>query len=228
MTAATPAQLGVWQSYQAVARRLDLEVKTMMLELEQLKTLHDFKTRKGLTVNFDPIQIAADAKTVFDKNEKLKTVIFAINTNELGLRFRGNELDVMAPAGTTDDQITPYHLSAALLVIVIGVVVATSIIAYMAALRQQNYELHRKVSTLVDVGDSMLCADSSSPQCEEWKQEKEREGWNRRENVIDQTKQQLAGLPDKVKTLAQGLGIGFAVAAVAVAGFLLWDKKKSR
>lgn len=224
MTKPTQAQVAFWDAFKQVARRAALETQSTMLEFEQLKTLYAFRQSKGMPVGFDPVAIAAQAKTVYDRGEKLKNSISGVELGTLGLRFGSGEIDIMAPPGTSDDVIANYALNG-WPIIIAGIVVGGSIIAWLSASRQQASELGGKLSALKDDGDSLMCADPSSQLCAEWTKAKELSGYERRENVIDQIEQQAAALPDAVKKFSAGLGVGVAVAAVAVAGYLLWAKK---
>jgi len=222
----TNAQIEVWQSFKAVAKRADLEIRATQLTVEQLAVISAFYKSK----NMPPMPIGpllAKAAEIHRKNERLKEVIIAVELEKLGLRFEDGDIDIMAPPGTNSDVIAQYQLNG-LPIIIVGIAVGVAIIAYIAALRQQNAEVFSKLSALKDDAESMLCAEPSSAQCTEWKIAKESAGYDRRENAIDQVSEAAENLPDTVKKLAMGAGIGIAVAVLGAAAYLLWNKKNAR
>lgn len=218
------AQIRQWESFKQVAKRADLEIRATSLEVQNLALAVQFAKSKNIPINVDMPQIIAQTQDIAKINKRLKEAIIGVEVEDLGLRFRSNDIDIMAPAGTSPDMVNKYQL-AGWIVIAVGIVIGMSIIAYMAALRQQNDELHAKVSVLVDEVDAQLCADPGSDLCKEWTETKQRERFLERQNLIDSLTQDASGLPDAVVKIGGALtGVLIPIAIIAIA--YAWSKGK--
>lgn len=217
------AQIRQWESFKTVAKRADLEIRATGLEVQNLALAVQFAKSKNIPINVDMPQIIAQTQDIAKINKRLKEAIIGVEVEDLGLRFSNNDIDIMAPAGASPDMVNKYELG--WIVIAVGIVIGMSIIAYMAALRQQNSELHAKVSVLVDETDTMLCADPNSDLCKEWTETKQRERFLERQNLIDSLTQDAAGLPDAVVKIGGALtGVLIPIAIIAIAW--AWSKSK--
>lgn len=217
------AQIRQWESFKTVAKRADLEIRATGLEVQNLALAVQFAKSKNIPINVDMPQIIAQTQDIAKINKRLKEAIIGVEVEDLGLRFSNNDIDIMAPAGASPDMVNKYELG--WIVIAVGIVIGMSIIAYMAALRQQNAELHAKVSVLVDETDTMLCADPNSDLCKEWTETKQRERFLERQNLIDSLTQDAAGLPDAVVKIGGALtGVLIPIAIIAIAW--AWSKSK--
>lgn len=226
-TQPTQAQIKTWESFKAVAKRSDLEIRAAMLRFKQVQTLHRFLTERGMPIWFDVEQLAAEARFVYNRNERIKKCIEQVELGRFGLRFERGEIDIMAPPGTTSDEIAPYQFRG-FPIIIIGAVVAYAIIEIIADQRQKAYDTYRKASNIVAHGDEQLCADPNSQQCRDWEAVKA-------ENNFEEQNSNIGGLfddakewPTTVKNWLKGAAGGLAIAAIAVAAFLLWSKRDAR
>jgi hypothetical protein len=222
----TQAQIRTWLSIKDVAKRCDIEIRAMQERFKQVQIYHAFCTSKNLPITFDARALSSEALQVYDRNERLKKAIGAVELEKFGLRFRGNEVDIMAPPGTTGDEIGPYQLTG-WPIIIVGVVVVYAVIEIIADQRQRAYDTYRKASNIVEHGDAQLCADPTSQTCADWRAVKA-------ENSFEEQNGNIAGLfdeakdwPEKVKNWFKAAGSGIAFAAVIVAGYLLWERKKA-
>lgn len=223
MTAPSPGQLEIWQSFKAVFARADLEVNITSWTAENCAMAVQFAHSKNLAPTVDITGLLSELQAVRGRREKLKEAILGVELEKLGLRFQGGDIDLMAESGTSGDVVAHYQLTG-WHIILAGIVVGGAIIAYMAALRHQNHELHGKLSGITDDMNALLCGDSSSALCAEWEAAREQNGYNQRENMIDQAQAAADALPDVVKKAASwGLSIGIPLALVA-AVFLWRDK----
>jgi hypothetical protein len=223
-TQPTEAQVKTWESFKGVAHRADLETRAAMIRFNQVKLLYEFQMTHDLPVTFDQEQLSREARLIYDRNERIKKAIEQVELGNFGLRFRANEMDIMAPSGTSGDMIAPYQFSG-WFVFIAGVVVAYAIIEIIADQRQRAYDTYRKCTNIIEHGDEQLCADPSSQTCTDWRRVKI-------ENDIEEQNGNIAGLfneaknwPEKVKNWLKAAGSGIAIAAVIVAGFLLWQRK---
>lgn len=227
MTQPTQQQIDIWESFKAVSQRCHLEVQACKLRAENCALAVSFAKTKGLAANVDVQSLVAGARQVEKRDEQLKETTLGVELGELGLRFRGRDFDIMAPSGTPPDVYAKYQLTG-WPIIVAGIVVGAAAIAWLSATRQSNHELSGKLSALTDEMDATLCADPSSPTCAEWIDTKEREGFNRRENLIDQLDRASEGLPNVVKTIGAGLHWGLTLVLIGAAAVFIWDRKRNR
>jgi hypothetical protein len=219
----TAAQIRQWSSFKQVAKRTNLEVRATSLEVQNLSLLVGFTKSKNVPFAVDLPAIVAEFKQINTRNERLKEAILQVELGAFGLRFTKNDIDILAPPGTSDDIVTKHQLG--WLVYAIGITIGIGVIAYMAALRHQNAELNAKVSSLVDEGDSLLCADPNSAQCQEWTETKQKERFDARENLIDSITGQAQGLPDAVVKIGGAL-TGVLIPIAVIVGAWAWAKSK--
>ena len=203
----TAAQVALWNRFKQVAKRADLEIRANKLRAVNLALGVQFAKRNQIALPFDAVPLLEQMKRIDAKNERLKRTIMAVELEELGLRFRNNDIDIMAHPGTSPDVVAKYQLSG-WPIIIAGIVVVTVVIAWLAALRQQNAEIGPKLSGMVDDVDSLLCGDPADPKCVEWNKIKEQNKYHERENLIDSIEKAAKQFPDTVKKVA---GIGLAV-----------------
>lgn len=223
-TQPTQAQLKTWQSVKDVAKRCDLEIRAMQERFKQVQIYHAFCTSKNLPVTFDAAALSAAAQLIYNRNERLKKAIGAVEMEKFGLRFRGGEIDIMAPPGTTSDEIAPYQLSG-WFIIIAGVVVVYAVIEIIADQRQRAYDTYRKASNIVTHGDAQLCSDPTSQTCADWQQVKEENNFEEQNGSIAGLFDEAESWPDKVINFSKNVGIGIGIAAVIVAGVMLWQRK---
>jgi hypothetical protein len=213
----TAAQVALWERFKQVAKRADLEIRANKLRAVNLVLGVQFAARKQIPLNFDVTGLLEQMKRVDAKNERLKNVIMAVELEELGLRFVNNDIDIMAHPGTNPDVVAKYQLSG-WPIIVAGIVVATVVIGWLAALRQQNAELESKLSASIDDVDALLCGDPGSDTCKEWNQIKAQNKYDERENMIDTLGKAAENFPDTVKKIASiGLTVIIPLAIIYLA-----------
>lgn len=213
----TAAQVALWNRFKLVAKRADLEIRANKLRAVNLALGVQFASRNQIALPFHAVPLLAQMKHIDAQNERLKTTIMAVELEELGLRFRNNDIDIMAHPGTSPDVIAKYQLSG-WPIIVAGIVVVTVVIAWLAAERQKNAEIGPKLSGMVDDVDSLLCGDPADPKCVEWVKIKEQNKYHERENLIDSLEQAAKKFPDTVKKVASmGLAIIVPLAIIYMA-----------
>lgn len=224
MTTATASQLKTWESYKQVAKRMNLETQALQKQTELLVLTVGFAQRNGKATNINLAQKIESAKSLVSKEQKLQHIIGAVETGDLGLRFRGGDFDIMAPADMSPDELAQYQLGS-IHIIVAGILVAATAIAYMAYLRDKIAEEEAINSAIVDDVDALLCNDQNPELCTEWSQIKTQNRYMERRSFIDRLKAMANALPDFV-TKAFGLA---ATVAGGIAIFYLvslWRKNE--
>ncbi len=219
----TAAQVALWNRFKQVAKRADLEIRANKLRAENLALGVQFAKRNQIPLKFDAPVLLEEMQRIAAKNERLKNTIMAVELEELGLRFRNNDIDIMAHPGTSPDVIAKYQLSG-WPIIVAGIVVAAVVIGWLSALRQQNAEIAPKLTGMVDDVDALLCGDPNDPKCIEWNQIKKQNKYHERENLIDSLEKAAKEFPDTVKKVA-GISLAIVLPLAVVALVVFMDRR---
>lgn len=154
-----------------------------------------------------------DFKQLQQDDQRLQKIVADVELGKIGLREseqKPGDIDVMAPPGTSEDELIDYNIGWVL--IAIGVVVAIGLVAIFAYKTAKANQLRDKYLPLYNYCDQKL---SGNPEWESKKQSvfKERKTtWERLENAANR--------------IVGGASTGLALAIPAVAlGLMLWLKK---
>jgi len=114
---------------------------------------------------------------------RLRKLILGVESNRLGLRFQGGDIDVMAPSSWNQDQVAEYSQLGWIL-IVSGIVVVGAIVAHSLWLFAREKEIREKYNELLKTADQKFCADPKSPLCAKWLTKKKAENFEPRKSTI--------------------------------------------
>ena len=212
-----------WLDFKDKVKALSLEVSANRLTLANLHTVERFAEEHKI-----------DILTVSDADKKLDMIIKAAKRLEkwirlvddgiLGIRFKDGDFDIMAPQGTTDDQLVEYQsFSGWPFVIAIGVIVFVSAVFYTMMIRDENDKLRKDFNRVIYDAESRFCAVPGSPACEAWLQKREDSGYNENLSLMDEIKLQLKTIG---KGAAKGAGILLLVGIPALILYLTTRKKE--
>lgn len=137
-----------------------------------------------------------------------KRLIDAVASETLGIRFVGDDIDIMAPAGMSDDEIAEYQTLGWIL-IAVGIVVVASVIAHSLWVQKQNEELRVKFNNLLYVADNKFCANPESNICKNWINRKKQENFTARKGTIEMLEDGIVSIGQTIK---KGAGIGLMIA----------------
>jgi hypothetical protein len=143
---------------------------------------------------------------------RIQRTIGDVELERLGLRESGDDIDIMAPPGTTDDELSQYR-DLGWIPIAIGVVVVIGVLAMLYHEHQEANELRKKYKPLYDLANDKLRGD---PQ---WEEKKRSVEFARRKSTWER-------LETAAKSLVGGAKIGIAI-AIPIAILVLWSWLKN-
>lgn len=228
MSELSRSQLRIWTKARRYADGLNKEVNALALRGENLYRAVQIAEKYGIVIP-DAEQWLAEVEAAVIRDQRIQRTIADLLTGRLGLRdsdqFPG-DLDVMAPAGTTDDVLVDYyreqdHFGFPWL-IVIGVVVAVGLVAALLHEHQAASELRNEAKPLLKTADELLCADPTSPACLAWMEEKRNADYKNRKSMYER-------LEEGAKKLFGALQVGLAIGIPIALAILVWSwTKKER
>lgn len=174
----------------------------------------DYGNSVGMPIAHDPAWF--DKLALIRKSaNRNKRLIDAVNSERLGLRFNNGDMDIMAPASMTADEVAEYQ-ALGWIIIVSGIVVLAGVVAYITWLQKENEDLKTKFNNLLFASDKTFCRDPNSSVCQKWVDRKARENFEAKKGTIEQLE---SGIKSVAQTAKKGLGIGIAIAIPLV----LWS-----
>lgn len=221
------SQLRIWNKARRYADGLNKEVHALSLRGQNLYRAVQIAEQYGIVIP-GAQQWLLEVEAAVKRDQRIQKTIGDLLIGRLGLRdserFPG-DLDVMAPAGTTDDALSPYYRSEDHFgfpwLIVIGVVVAVGLIAALLHEHQAAGELRNEAKPLLKIADELLCADPASPACREWMDEKRKADYQNRKSLYERLEE---GAKKLFGALQVGLAIGIPIALLILA--MSWTKKE--
>lgn len=171
-----------------------------------------------------PLPEAPSARAAAYDSHRLDWWISESIAGRLKLERNGNDWRLLAPAGTTDDQVTAYQYPqlGVIPAIVWAVVVVVSLGVYCAKLLGDLHAANDTVDTLKAQGRAQLCADPSSPQCQEWLAVEKSASYRKDQSFIESLSTGIGDFFSGAKNL-------LIVAGVALIGYQLikgWASSK--
>jgi hypothetical protein len=218
----TGAQLNHWARFKQVARRADLGIQAANLTAQNLVLAINYAKTVAQPISPAVHTELKKLQQLNQQNAKLKQAINGVEIDELGVRFRGNEMDILVVPGTSEDIWAKYQ-QFGWLVLVAGIVIGASVVTVIAALITGYIEADAKLSSMTDELDAQFCIDPNSAECKDWEALKQREGYAQRNNLISQLKSEANSLPSSVGKIASSIGLALIPVAIIVLGWA-WGK----
>lgn len=213
-------------------RELKFEFKKLVMEYDicrgyvsNFEICFDFGKAHGFKM---PIPVTL-MQQLFEIDRSMKRLDQWIKWGEdgtLGIRLVDDDIDLMASPDTTNEMVVEYQdptFSGWPLIITIGVVVVTAVVAYVALIKDELREVTREYNELVGAAQSRFCANPDSTTCRAWLKTKESSGFNRNEGTIAGIKRTLSGM---VMEIGKGAGAGLLIAIPLLMVYFLTKKDK--
>lgn len=185
MTEATQKQVAKFEKFKKIGSAINKYAKAAKMRGETIAEGIRIGRDNGVSLP-DAVAFISEVQNFQETDRKLQLIISAVLVGDLGIRdsSRNNDLDIMAPSGTTDDELMQYQLGS-ITAIVIGVVVLYGAITVAYSQYQRAERIKAKYTEAKAYVDNRLCADPSSPQCAEWKAFKSSPSQTERESFWD-------------------------------------------
>jgi hypothetical protein len=199
----TSAELSLWEKAEKLKRRAVLKAFAMRLQYANVVTAAKIAAKHKLALNEPELaDLEVRMQAAITEIEALRQDHCDVNGMKLGVSpSAGKDLDIVQPPSMT--------FGAIWIPIAIGAVVVAGIIARWAYLETEVQTISDKFNGVLRRADEALCADPSSPMCQDWEATKSGGGYVQNETLIDSVKK-------AVKTVGgfagKGIGIGLAVA----------------
>lgn len=186
-----------WNRFLDYAMKLQAQGRIAEARVRQLKTLSNMGWTDSSLLR-DLSGTAKAGKTAF-------RTITHVNSRRLGVRTSANgaDIDLMAPAGTTGDEIQ--GMFGGVLIIAIGVVVVVGIVASAIVALNEAVKINARARALVTEADRLLSSDPIRRQ--EWAEIKDRENWRAEEGIIERLSRTGESFFGKI-----GIGIAAGIA----------------
>lgn len=221
MPDATPRQVAKFEKIKKLGSAINQYAKAAKMRAETIAEGVRIGRENGVSLP-DAISFISEVQNFQETDRKLQLIIGAVMVGDLGVRDSSisNDIDIMAPAGTTDDELIQYQLSGIPL-IVIGVVVVYGIITVAYSQYHRAERIKSKYNEAKAYVDDRLCADPGSPQCSEWETFKLSPTQTARESLWDDIEQGARDLGQAVIGGTKwGLIVGIPLAVYLFARFL--------
>jgi len=201
---ASSAELALWDKAEKLKRRVVL--KAFAMRLQYANVVKAAKVAGKHKFNLEEPELAdleVRMQATITEIDALRENHCDVTGMKLGVRTSadGKDLDIVQPPSMT--------FGAIWIPIAIGAVVVAGIIARWAYLETEVQTISDRFNAVLRRADEKLCADPSSPMCQDWEATKSTGGYVQNETLIDSVKK-------AVKTVGgfagRGLGIGIAVA----------------
>lgn len=209
-----------WDNFLSLTDRVGKKILANSARSLMAKRLQNFAASRNIQI--PTISNDTEQKLIETANEwkRLKRAVNLVETYELGLRFRNGDIDIMAPAHYTQEQIADLNLSGWFVPIAIGIIVIGTVLARMLYLDQESDRLAQKYDTMIKASEKIICADPNSSDCIAWEEEKETSDYNNNKTLIDEITESLGAVGGTIK---KGLGWG-AVLAIPIIAYMLLKK----
>lgn len=217
----TAAQTRQWGKVVKSATALNMRNKALGLRAKNLIDIVDIARQGGVDLPRVTEYLQA-INTEQELDRKIQLAIGAVMTHDLGIRFRAGDIDLMAPPGTSDDELAQYQ-GLGVVLILTGIVVVASIAWTLAKRHDQVKLIRSKYIPLIRYSESVICADPTSDMCQKYKQKKQSIEFKSREYAAAQSED---GADTIMNTLQTGVKWGIAIAIPLIVIFLSSAIKK--
>lgn len=217
----TAAQTRQWGKVVKSATALNMRNKALGFRAKNLIDIFNIARQGGVDLPRVTEYLQA-IHTEQDLDRKIQLAIGAVMTHDLGIRFRGGDIDIMAPPGTSDDELAQYQ-GLGVVLILTGIVVVASIAWTLAKRHDQVKLIQAKYIPLIRYCENVICADPTSDMCRKYMQHKQSIDFKSREYAARQSEN---GADTIMNTLHTGVKWGIAIAIPLIVIFLSSAIKK--
>lgn len=210
----------LWNRFLSVAKNCELVVSANALRASMGAAALQFGEQNGIQIHFDPqvtLRYSEDRKY----QARLRKLIYGVETNKLGLRFREEDFDILAPNTWNEDQVAEYSQLGWIL-IATGIVIVTAVIGHSLWLYKREQEIRQKYNELLATADSKFCKDPNSPLCGTWLEKKKTENFEPKKSTIEILE---AGIKTITSSTGSALKWGLAIAIPLLAWSYLGKKR---
>lgn len=206
------SEIAAWNAVKKTAHVVTLRERIIVLTLANISLAQRFCSDNGIVFEWDIN--TNDFVAVQNEIRKLKSAMRGVDDNVFALQFVGNDIDVVRPPKA--------DLGAIWIPIAIGALIIGGIIMRWAQLEKETTQLSDHYNGILRQANKKLCKDPSSKMCADWQATKASGGYNKRETVIGNIKDAIAGTGTAVK---KGLGLGALIALPILAIFATKGKR---
>lgn len=205
-----------WEESRKLANALNMRINALGIRAKNLIDARQISERSGILLpGIDDWLLNVQGKQALDA--RIQRTISGVLTGDLGLRRseqKPGDIDVMAPPGTTNDQLTQYQFG--WILIVIGVAVVFGLVSGLLHEHKQASELRKVYKPLYDICNQKLAGNP------EWEAKKGEVEFKSRQSTWEK-------LEKGASKLLSGSQIGLVIAIPVVAMILVsWLKPKNR
>lgn len=203
-----------WKKAQKYARALKLQTEALSLRASVLIDARLIAERANIQLPGVAPWLAG-VHDISTHDAKIQRMINGVLTGRLGLRSSEaiNDIDIMAPPGTRDDELQPFRGFGAWQLIVVGIVIAFGAIAAFMHEHEQAKLYREKYKPLYKKADELLAGNA------EWQAKKQEVEFQARKT----TWERLESSADK---LVSGAKTGLVIAVpLAILVAMSWFKK---
>lgn len=156
--------------------------------------------------------------------KKIRRAMSYVESYDLGVQFQAGDINILAPASYTKEQIQALNLSGWFIPIAVGAVIFAGIIARLVYLEDENDELEAQLNTTIAASEKRICQNPNSAECKNWKVETEKTDYSKNVSLIDEIKNSLSAVGESAKS---GIGWGAMIIVIAI-GFSIFFKGQNR
>lgn len=216
--APTALELDLWSRAQTAARRASLSSYYVKIQHKNLVHIAKFAATHQFALN-EPTAVETEKRmlAVCADIERLKSLMCGVENLELGIRMSssGSDLDIVQPEKET--------LGLGWILPVVGIAVLVGgIIARWAYLEAEVGEVRAAYNGILKRADMALCSSPDSKMCIDWKIEKSKGDYRKRETILDKMSGAISSIGGAAKS---GLGAGLAL-AIPLLLFMYLPRKK--
>ena len=228
---ATRREVALWNKFR---RNVQISVNLQALNqlfIKRLNIAYSFAQIWGVSIpqsyvdEYQAFKKAANENRI--NSQFLAKLSAWVETGELGLKFFGNDFDIVAPPGLNEDELTYYRTGGfgafPWIAIAIAALIFGSAVGASVHLWKENRKLTKRLKIVLDHADKELCKDKNSNQCKAWEDRKKEADWVENESLSDSIKKNLAKLGEKIGT---GLQYGAMIALPLIVLYLIAKRER--
>jgi hypothetical protein len=214
--APTSRELAKWDEAKQRIDRCYTLAKSAVLLWQNLQTMSNFITQKGISVAPFNAKELSNLETRFLRAYKeitsIRDLCRQVEDQELGLVWTGADFNVVSPPNRSGN-IGGFFIP----VIAAAVVLLSGLIGRLVFLEKEVKDVRSGYNEILTKSDNTLCSDPSSKTCKDWKATKAAQQYEEQKSFSDKLKDSIASIGGK------GIGIGIVVLA-ALFAFSAWRK----
>lgn len=200
----TAAELAKWDKLVKIARAINLRTQAAALGVRNVAAAVGIAQQHGIDLPESTAQIST-VQQLQQKDVKFQNIMGAVEVEDLGVRFKGGDLDIMAFPGTTDDELIQYQ-GLGLVGIVIGVVIVSGAIAFGAHFFMESTKIAKRNKALERRNDELLTGEA----LEDWQEFKASPEYTDNQSLYDDMMEAADEAGDIIRTGSQW-GIALAI-----------------